>query len=544
MHHKSQQSRPSLLRTWLCSVLAVLGSLVVLPAAPAAADATYLCTGYYGCSAKGYSHAGYAANSGTMYWRMYSGHNCTNYVAYRMVRSGMPNVRPWDGGGNASNWGVEMASITNATPMVGAVAWWKANVPGAGSSGHVAYVERVVSATEIIVSEDSWGGDFHWKRITKSGHGWPSGFIHFNDARVFPTGTPQVQGTPKVGQEVRATSGSWSPTPTATAYQWYAGGVAISGATTSAYTPTAAVVGKTLSVRVTASRSGYVPGTATVTSAAVAPGTFEATAPPAVEGNPEVDETLQLQPADWSPTPARTAVQWYADGVAITGATAPRLQLAQGQIDKRITVRVTARSAGYRTRTVRSTATDPVLAGTIEVTQAFALTGRTRYGSTLTITPGTFQPADAQVTHAWLRDGVPIPEAVGASYTLGASDIGRHITVRTDLTRRTYRSASQTAATAGDVTTRPEIAVRTVGRPRRAVVVLRVVAPGVPAPDGPVSVQVARKTTMGEVVDGRARIVVHDVAPGERVVRVRYAGDDPVEARRVLSSVVVLPPAS
>jgi hypothetical protein len=43
----------------------------------------------------------------------------------------------------------------------------------------VAYVEKVVSPTEIIVSQDSWGGDFSWARITKDGKGWPNGFVHF-----------------------------------------------------------------------------------------------------------------------------------------------------------------------------------------------------------------------------------------------------------------------------------------------------------------------------------------------------------------------------
>ena len=61
-----------------------------------------------------------------MYWRMYGGHNCTNYAAYRMVKAGLPNTRPWSGGGNATYWGTSMKSLTNATPRVGAVAWWKA----------------------------------------------------------------------------------------------------------------------------------------------------------------------------------------------------------------------------------------------------------------------------------------------------------------------------------------------------------------------------------------------------------------------------------
>ena len=55
------------------------------------ATSTYLCTGYAGCQAAGYGHAGYRQASSTAYWRMFTGHNCTNYVAYRLIQSGMPD---------------------------------------------------------------------------------------------------------------------------------------------------------------------------------------------------------------------------------------------------------------------------------------------------------------------------------------------------------------------------------------------------------------------------------------------------------------------
>ena len=71
-----------------------------------------------------------------------------------------------DGSGNATYWGTEMPRDHRPTPAVGAVAWWRAGVYPAGSAGHVAYVERVIPPTEIIVSQDSWGGDFSWARIT------------------------------------------------------------------------------------------------------------------------------------------------------------------------------------------------------------------------------------------------------------------------------------------------------------------------------------------------------------------------------------------
>ena len=172
----------------------------------------YLCMGYQACRDAGMGNAGYAANNKTMYWRMYAGHNCTNYAAYRMVRSGLPNERPWSGGGNATYWGSSMSRITDGTPRVGAVAWWRANTGPAGSSGHVAYVERVVSTDEIVISQDSWNGDFSWAVVTRSSGNWPSGFVHFNDKTLVNAAAPVITGTPKVGAVLSTSPGTWRPT--------------------------------------------------------------------------------------------------------------------------------------------------------------------------------------------------------------------------------------------------------------------------------------------------------------------------------------------
>lgn len=173
----------SALRSTISALVLVIVILVAVTPVPALAASSYLCHGYTPCAAQGYSHAGYQQAAKQKYWLMYAGHNCTNYVAYRMVSQGLPNSRPWSGTGNAYNWGKANAAKTDLTPVVGGVAWWKANVTGGGRSGHVAYVEQVISADEIIVSEDHWGGDFDWRRIKRSS-GWPSGFVHFKDAAI------------------------------------------------------------------------------------------------------------------------------------------------------------------------------------------------------------------------------------------------------------------------------------------------------------------------------------------------------------------------
>lgn len=523
MHQQSHASRRTP-RAAAAGLLALVASLLVLPSEPAVADSTYLCTGYQGCADKGYSHAGYKGAGDQMYWRMYAGHNCTNYVAYRMVKNGMPNTRPWSGEGDADNWGRAMASITDQTPMVGAVAWWKANTPGAGSSGHVAYVERVVSSTEIVISEDSWGGDFHWRTIVKSGRGWPSGFVHFNDQVLAPTTPPSIVGTPQVGVRLTANQGTWNPAGSY-AYQWAAGGTPIAGATARTYVPTAAVRFKKLTVTVTASKKGFQPGRAAVTSAtSVRPGTFANTAVPVISGTAQVDETLRVTAGGWSPAAASRTVQWYADGAAIPGATAWTLVLGQAQIDKRITARVSVKSDGYTKATAAAAPTAPVLAGTIAEVTPYAVAGTTAVGKVLTVRPGTLDPADATVRYTWLRDGVPVAGATGETYPLGPQDVGSRIALRLDFTRRSYRSLTRTIEVPGVVTTRPELKVAAKGKPGRAIVQVRLAAPGIDRFDGKVLVKVGSRTVEVRVVDGRARVVVPDLSHGKKKVRVRYAG--------------------
>ena len=475
-----------------------------------------------------------------MYWRMYAGHNCTNYVAYRLIQNGMPDRRPWEGSGSAANWGVEMASITDQTPRVGAVAWYRANVKPAGAGGHVAYVEEVISETEIIVSEDYWGGDFHWRRVTKTGTGWPSGFIHFNDVAIEPTTPPTISGSPTVGSPLEVGVGAWTPAPTSISVRWLADGVAIPGATTSSYVPTPEVKGKTLTAEVTAERDDYTAGRATLTTAPVAPGTLQTTALPAIQGNPEVGRTLTLSDASWSPQPSRTTTQWYADGVPIAEATDRTLVLSRDNIGRRISARVTGSAKGYRKLTASAPETPPVLAKAINITRSFAVKGRPQLASVLVARAGDVQPSNASAAYTWLRDGRPISKATNRTYTVRPKDIGRDLSLRVTLTRTNYRDATETIAVSGLVTTVPTVRVHTEAARGRVAVNVSVRAPGVSAPAGAITVRVGGRTVEGQLESGLERLVVRDLRPGTKPVVVRYAGTELVQPAISRTKVEVL----
>ncbi|MGH3348553.1 MAG: CHAP domain-containing protein [Nocardioides sp.] len=511
---------------------------VLAVAAPAVATSRYLCTGYTSCQQAGYAHFGYKRAGSKMWWRMYSGHNCTNYVAYRLVKGGMSPERPWGSTGMAYNWGRANRSITDDTPMVGSVAWWDSG-DGVGSSGHVAYVQQVVSNRRIIISEDSWSGDFHWRVIRKRGGGWPTGFIHFDDREVRPVAQPKIAGDPAVGNPLTVDLGRWKPDPTLEV-QWRSGSRAIPGATGLSFTPTAEQLRTRLSVRVSATARGYLPGRAvTEQTARVARGTMAATSEPAVSGTARVGEWLTVSGGSASPSAESREIRWFADGQRLDGADGDRLALTPGLLGRKISAAVVLRREAYRPLRMDTDQTRAVAPGRMQVTEPFTLTGRARYGRLLTVEPGTVSPADAAARYTWLRDGVPIAGAREASYRLGTEDVGREVSVRIALHRDGYRDEVVDLPSAGTVTTRPTLALEATGGVRRAVVRLQVDAPGVAHPGGRVLVRVAGREVEGRVEDGRLRLVVRGIDPGRYQVRVDYLGTRKIEAASVSDGVRV-----
>ncbi|MFF1451824.1 Tat pathway signal protein [Streptomyces sp. NPDC058274] len=175
------------------------------------------------------------------------------------------------------------------------------------------------------------------------------------------TSAPKVTGTVAVGAKATAAPGSWSATPSSYGYQWKADGTVIPGATASTFQIPASLLGKKLTVTVTAAKSGWQSGEATSAAVTVAKGTApKATKAPAITGTAKVGATLKTSKGTWSPAATSYAYQWYAGGKAITGATKSSLTLKSAQLTKKITVKVTARRTGHHDGSAVSGATKKV----------------------------------------------------------------------------------------------------------------------------------------------------------------------------------------
>lgn len=186
-------------RLVLASCLTVAMMTVGL-SSPASAAFTERCEGFADCTGKGYSNFGYEAVYTKRHWDQNSGHNCTNYVAYRLAYNGRITARVPQTG-NASSWDNAVrkwkrwgAKVVK-TPRKGDIAYWEGGYHGAGRQGHVAYVERVFSDGAIDVSEDNASGDFRW--IKYSGSNKPSGYLRFYKSVVSPRGQIKVSSPQK-----------------------------------------------------------------------------------------------------------------------------------------------------------------------------------------------------------------------------------------------------------------------------------------------------------------------------------------------------------
>jgi 5-hydroxyisourate hydrolase-like protein (transthyretin family) len=195
---------------------------------------------------------------------------------------------------------------------------------------------------------------------------------HDAEITVQNTVKPAISGTTVVGSTLTASTGSWSPTPTEYYYDWLRDGEFIVGSYDSTYTLTAADLGKSITVLVTAGADDWEYGHAE--SAAVGPVTNPVVAPPTptptptptpaptvdvptaltalvasldVAGKPKVGKTLKLKGLDklLRATGVSYKFQWLAGSKKIKKATKSKLKVTKAMKGKKISVKVTAKAA-------------------------------------------------------------------------------------------------------------------------------------------------------------------------------------------------------
>jgi len=267
--------------------------------------------------------------------------------------------------------------------------------------------------------------------------------------------TPTISGTARVGATLTVRPGTWRPTAKLR-YQWYAGGVAVKGATHTAWVVPTSAYGKAVKVTVTGSRSGYrAVSRSSRSTAKVAAGTFAAPTP-TIGGTVKVGSKLTAQPGTWKPT-ATLRYQWYAGGVAVTGATHSAWVVPALAYGKTVQVRVTGTRTRYATASRTSRATGKVAAGSFAAPVP-TVAGTARVGSTLTAVPGTWKPA-ATLRYQWSVAGAAVAGATRSTWVVPASAYGKAVGVSVTGSAAGYATVTKPSGRvtvgAGTLTTTP-----------------------------------------------------------------------------------------
>lgn len=292
---------------------------------------------------------------------------------------------------------------------------------------------------------------------------------------------PTITGKVLVGQVLTAVPGAWKPVGAVFSYQWSVGETAIPGATRKTYTVAGTDLNRAISVRVVATRTGSITADrSSASTAAVALPGFTSAAVPTIAGMLVVGSTLTVRPGGWSPSPA-LSYAWMRDGVLIAGATATTYKLAPEDAGARITASVTGTRTGVQTRTQRSlptkavapapvpkptpvpttkptakptvaptpvptvtptiapvptptatSAPEPTTAPTPPVaptTTAPRIVGQLSVGSAVRALPGDWTPTSSPLRYRWYLDDMTQQGETGPTLRLGASALGKRVTV-------------------------------------------------------------------------------------------------------------------
>ncbi|MBO1900567.1 fibronectin type III domain-containing protein [Leucobacter weissii] len=257
--------------------------------------------------------------------------------------------------------------------------------------------------------------------------------------------TPQLAGTARVGAELTATPGVWNVAGAEVAYQWLRDGQPIATATEARYALTAEDLGTLIGVRVTASAQGYADRIVTLRSADLAVrGGVELNRQPTVSGTARVGSALRATAGEWSVSPSAVRYQWLRNGKAIAKATGARYVATGADAGKRISVRVTATTAGYETATATSPATKTVQKGSFRA-KSLKITGKAAQGRTVKAAV-KWSTSGVRATYVWKVGGKTVQRGSKVGYRIKAKDAGKRITVTVKGAKTGFAAASKTAS--------------------------------------------------------------------------------------------------
>jgi hypothetical protein len=266
--------------------------------------------------------------------------------------------------------------------------------------------------------------------------------------RPINTSPPTISGSAAEGRTLRASTGLWAGSATASySFQWQrcdATGRAcrnIAGANASRYVVAAADVGARLRVVVQAANAAGSGEPASSAPTSIVVGRPRNTARPTVSGSPSVGQTLTATTGNWAGSAtASYSFQWERcdpNGRRcgnIPGATRNRYVVAPADVGSRLRVVVQASNATGPSAPAASALTG-VVAGRPQNLAGPTISGASTMGQTLTANPGSWAGRTAGYSYQWQRCDQAgracrnIPGATASRYVVTAADVGFRLRV-------------------------------------------------------------------------------------------------------------------
>ncbi|HEY2642761.1 MAG TPA: hypothetical protein VGI56_03320 [Galbitalea sp.] len=261
---------------------------------------------------------------------------------------------------------------------------------------------------------------------------------------------PSIGGANVVGSKLTAHPGTWSIPGVTFGYQWKtspdgSNWTTVGGATSSTFVvPVAAMATWYVGVQITASRTGYLPGTVFIADPGQSgSGQFAMTKAPAVTA---VGTVLSVSPGTWSPMPTEVHYAWHhvsPGGVADPiGGDSPTYTPTIADAGYEIAVTVTVKKTGYADSSATVTARG---GGAITALTPVNVSGTPTTGQQLTAGWTFFSVVSPTVTYQWYRSGVVISGATSQNYTPVAADVGKKISVVVTVTKSGWTTTKFTA---------------------------------------------------------------------------------------------------
>jgi hypothetical protein len=263
---------------------------------------------------------------------------------------------------------------------------------------------------------------------------------------------PKLAATPTVGSAVGVDLARGTPTD-GLSYRWLLDGAAIDRARSGSYTPGPSDAGKRLQVQLTSPVASIISEAKTVQAAK-----FRDAWHPAIRGRAGVGETLRAVTGRWSPNPAFD-YQWLLDGKPIKGAQHATHVPTPAQVGREISLRISARRAGYATREMTSEAV-VVHKGTLNG-PAPRITGEPKVGETLHVVRGDWKP-NPEFSYLWSVGGRTVAgrtvagravsgRSNGIAYKVRPEDRGKRITVKVTARAPGYETVAHRSAATSPV---------------------------------------------------------------------------------------------